>query len=88
MHIFSMLMPLYEFTTISRMYVFFIVWKKRTAAKYFGYSYHLQFSRFFEGYYFTIKGYGTTAQLGMRLFRNSAATSAFGRPTSFGLEKK
>lgn len=47
-----------------------------------------EFSRFFEGYYFTIKGYGTTAQLGMRLFRNSAATSAFGRPTSFGLEKK
>lgn len=34
-----------------------------------------------------MKGYGTTAQLGTRLFRNSAATSAFGRPTSFGLGK-
>lgn len=34
-----------------------------------------------------IKGYGTTAQLGILLFRNSAATSALGRPTSLGLQK-
>lgn len=38
--------------------------------------------------YFFIKGYGTTAQLGIRLFKNSAATSALGRPTSLGLQKK
>lgn len=62
--------------------------RNRMAAKYFRYSHHLQS---FVGYWslqgFCVKGYGTTAQLGMRLFRNSAATSAFGRPTSFGLEK-
>lgn len=33
-----------------------------------------------------IKGYGTTVQLGIRLFRNSAATSALGRPTSLDLQ--
>lgn len=34
------------------------------------------------------KGYGTTLQLGILSFRNSAATSALGLPTSLGLQKK
>lgn len=34
------------------------------------------------------KGYGTTLQLGTLSFRNSAATSALGLPTSLGLQEK
>lgn len=34
------------------------------------------------------KGYGTTVQLGTLSFRNSAATSALGLPTSLGLQEK
>lgn len=35
-----------------------------------------------------LQGYGTTVHPGTRLLTNSAATSAFGRPTSLGLEKR
>lgn len=34
----------------------------------------------------SVKGYGTTLHPGTRLLMNSAATSAFGRPTSLGLK--
>lgn len=37
---------------------------------------------------FLLKGYGTTLQLGTLSFRNSAATSALGLPTSLGLQEK
>lgn len=44
-------------------------------------------ARHLSGCYCSRKGYDTTAQLGIRLFRNSAATSALGLPTSLDLQE-